>query len=332
MKRPKIAITMGDFNGIGPEVTIKALSDETIRGRCQPVIIGSYQIIKQINKSLGGRLKLSRLFEMEGVFLPPEVVGVLDCVRVDPREVTLGRVSRAAGETAGRCLDEAIVRALMGDVDGVVTAPVCKQALKLAGYHYPGQTELLAEKTGTKRFAMMLVAGTFRIGLATTHCPISQVPRLLKVKKITEKIQVIHNALKERFGIKEPRIALCALNPHGGEGGLFGSEETRVIRPAVERAQGMGMDVQGPFPSDSLFARVDEGGYHAYLAMYHDQGMIPIKLRAFGRAVNFTAGLPIIRTSPDHGTAFDIAGKFIADEGSMKEAIRLAIEISVQSS
>jgi len=332
MRRPKIAITMGDFNGIGPEVIIKALGDETIRSRCQPVIIGSYEIIKQINKSLGERLKLDRLLKMEGVFPPPDVVGVFDCVRVDPGKVAFGKVSQVAGEAAGRCLEEAIARALMGDVDAVVTAPVCKEALRLAGYDYPGQTELLAERTGAERFVMMLVAGTFRIGLATTHCPISQVPRLLKMERITEKIQVIYDALRERFGIKEPRIAVCALNPHGGEGGLFGSEEVRVIRPAVERAQGMGIDARGPFPSDSLFARVEEGDYHAYLAMYHDQGMIPIKVRAFGRAVNFTAGLPIIRTSPDHGTAFDIAGKFIADEGSMKEAIRLAIEISLQRS
>jgi len=235
-------------------------------------------------------------------------------------------VNREAGLVSGQAIEAAIDQARAGQVDAIVTAPICKAALNLAGFHYPGHTEFLAQRFGS-RVVMMMVAGPLRVALATTHCALSEVPLRLNEEVITRSLAITHAALSENFGIADPSVAVCALNPHAGEGGLLGVEEKEIISPAVEKAVQQGMRVAGPFPADSLFAAARKPRYDAYLAMYHDQGLIPLKMVAFGRAVNFTAGLPVVRTSPDHGTAFDIAGKNRADSRSMEEAVKLAIEL-----
>jgi 4-hydroxythreonine-4-phosphate dehydrogenase len=308
--RPVIAITIGDINGIGPEIILKALSQKELRSQCRPIILAPKTILMQ-------QLQILRLdFEVINIDVEVEI-------KSEP-----GKMSAISGQIAGRALEMAIDRALKKTVDAIVTAPISKTAFNLAGYDYPGHTEFLAARTRTKDYVMVLLDGNFRVGLVTTHCPISKVPKLLSTEKILSKLRTLNHDLIHRFSIDKPKIAVSALNPHGGERGMFGSEEQEIIIPAINMAKEFGIDVQGPFPADSLFAHIEHDKYDAYLAMYHDQGLIPLKMKSFGKAVNYTAGLPIIRTSPDHGTAFDITGKGVADPGSMVEAIKLAISMA----
>jgi 4-hydroxythreonine-4-phosphate dehydrogenase len=241
--------------------------------------------------------------------------------------VDTGRLSAKAGKTAGEALSRAIQFARAGKVHALVTAPVSKQALHLAGFHYPGQTEMLAEGFGATGFAMMLLAGDFRVALVTTHLPLRKVAEVLSEELILRRLRVLHHDLKNRFRIESPHLAVTGLNPHAGEGGLLGDEEQTIIAPAIQQAQKEGIAADGPFSADALFGQYQMKKFDAYLAMYHDQGLIPLKMFGFGRAVNYTAGLPVIRTSPDHGTAFDIAGKGIADPTSMVEALQLAASL-----
>ncbi|RIK76264.1 4-hydroxythreonine-4-phosphate dehydrogenase PdxA, partial [candidate division KSB1 bacterium] len=217
--------------------------------------------------------------------------------------------------------------------DAIVTGPIAKVALAAAGYNYPGQTEFIAERQGAKHFAMMLIAGSFRVALVTTHLPLRNVAAAITQEKIIDKLRVLHRELRSRFNIPAPKIAVTGLNPHAGESGMLGKEEEEIIKPALAQAQREGIAASGPFSADALFGRYanrtgdEKLSFDAFLTMYHDQGLIPLKMAGFGRAVNYTAGLPIVRTSPDHGTAFDIAGKGIANPTSMIEAIQLAVDI-----
>lgn len=308
--RPVIAVTLGDPNGIGPEVALKALSRLVSRERFEPVIVGPKSVYEFYSKSD------NRSFTIWEPTVEQEVIP-------EPGEMTA-----SGGMVAGLTLDFAIAQVVNGKADALVTAPVSKAALNAAGYDFPGQTEFLATRSHSRNYLMMLLSGKFRVGVVTTHCPIAHVAGLLNTDLVLNKLRILNDDLQSRFGIQTPQIAVTGLNPHAGEGGLFGNEEIEIIAPAVERAMDGGMHVSGPFPADSLFARIERQAYDAYLAMYHDQGLIPLKLRSFGKAVNYTAGLPIIRTSPDHGTAFDIAGRGAADSGSMEEAIKLAVELA----
>ena len=307
MFRPTVGITMGDPAGIGPEVIVKALEKGKLDGLCRPVIIGSSSIIRRAG---GGRLS------------------IIDCTEVDLRRVRPGRISRAAGQASAEALRAAVQMALDGQLAAVVTAPICKQALHLGGHPYPGQTEFLADLTKTKRFAMMLVAGDFRVALVTTHLSLSRVSGAITKARVLNTIQLAHSALQEHFGIRRPRVAVCALNPHAGDGGIFGNQEEKTIAPVIREAIRQGVLAQGPFPADTLFAPLMRRKFDAIVAMYHDQGLIPVKMGGFGKAVNITLGLPIIRTSPDHGTAFEIAGKGEANPESMIRAIRLAAQLA----
>jgi len=287
MTRPRIAITVGDPAGIGPEIAAKAAIDGRVLEVCTPVLFG----------------------------------------RVYTRDLERGRVSAAAGRAAYDAIVAAVDAAMTGRVDAVATAPVNKEAFALAGLPWRGHTDLLAHLTGAPSVAMMFHADALRVVLATVHVPIADVPRLL-TRDLLE--QVVRLAARELpgFGFAEPRLAVCGLNPHAGENGILGDEEQRVIGPAIEACRADGIAVAGPYPADTLFVRAARGDYDAVIACYHDQGLIPIKLLAFGKAVNVTLGLPIIRTSVDHGTAFDIAGKNVADHGSLVEAVRLAAKLA----
>jgi len=287
--RPRIAVTLGDPRGIGPEVTARALQEEALKRAADFVVVGP-----------------------TGTVVPPaETVGTWP----------VAGSAADAGKLAGAAIERAVSLALAGDVDGVVTAPIDKAALLAGGYDFPGHTEMFASLTRTDA-VMMLASDRLRVVLATTHVPLRDVPRLLTGDVIVRTAAITRSGLADWFGLVTPRIALCALNPHAGDGGRFGTEDDDVLAPAA-RAAGL----SGPFPADTVFVRALRGEFDAVIAPYHDVGMTAIKVASFGSAVNVTLGLPFPRTSPDHGTAIDIAGKGIADASSMLEAIRMCVQI-----
>jgi 4-hydroxythreonine-4-phosphate dehydrogenase len=325
-----IAITIGDMNGIGPEVTLKALaqilaSPENFR----VAVIGPAAVIEFWQNYLRSSLSLPRISNWEE--WPAGAQVVLFDESGETAIVQIGALSKLAGQIAGTALWRAIALAQERKVHAIVTAPLNKHALHLAGYRYPGQTELLAEGLGARDFAMMLVAEDFRVALVTTHLPLRHVAAAISTDLILRRLRVLHHDLSTRFRLAAPRIAVTGLNPHAGEGGLLGEEEQTIITPAIQLARAEGIAADGPFSADALFGQYKQKRFEAFLAMYHDQGLIPLKMFGFGRAVNYTAGLPVIRTSPDHGTAFDIAGKNRADATSMVEALRLAANILAEN-
>jgi 4-hydroxythreonine-4-phosphate dehydrogenase len=288
--RPRIAITAGDPAGIGPEIACKAAADSRVIAACEPVLYG------------------------------PVSDDAL-------REFERGRVSAAAGRAAYEAIVQAVEDAIAGRVRAVATAPINKEAFAAAGLPWPGHTELLAHLTGAPRVAMMFHSDVLRVVLATIHIPLSEVPRALTRRVVEDTIELTAADLP-RFGVGQPRLAIAGLNPHAGEHGLFGTEEQDVLNPAIAACRGRGIDVTGSWPADTVFVRAVRGEFDAVIACYHDQGLIPVKMAAFGRAVNVTLGLPIVRTSVDHGTAFDIAGSGVADASSMIEAVLLAARLS----
>lgn len=313
---------MGDYNGIGPEIVLKAVRSFS-REESAIIIIGSGRVFEDINQRLDQPIALQTIEQLRREDIQPGNVYMLDIFNNEKIPIRFGAISKHAGQCAGKCIEEAVKFAMGGAIDCIVTAPLSKEALILAGYHFPGQTELLAFLTHSNKFLMMLLVDDFRVTLVTTHCAISEISGQLSHERIFEKIQILDKCLRTDFEIESPSIAVTALNPHASDGGAFGKEEQKYIAPAIESARQAGINAHGPFPADTLFAAIGRDRFDGYLAMYHDQGLIPLKMKAGGRGVNFTAGLPIIRTSPDHGTAFDIAGKMMAQSGSMLEAIKL---------
>lgn len=322
IRKPVIAITLGDYNGIGPEVVLKCLNKRATRALCNPLVIGPPQVLEYYAERLGISFAL-RPAASSGKGIP-----YVSSSEVSSEGIRPGKLSKEAGLAAGLAITFAVRLALEGKVDAVVTAPVSKRALHLAGFSYPGQTEMVQRLSNSPSSAMMLVSKTLRVGLVTIHVPLARVPGLITQNLVKEKITIIANALVRDWRIKKPRLAVLALNPHAGENGDIGSEEKRVIEPALRDLIKKGMRVAGPYPADAFFAQYSPNAYDAVVAMYHDQGLIPLKMSSFGKGVNITAGLRIVRTSPDHGTAFDIAGRGIADPGSMQEAIALAATVA----
>jgi len=327
IRQPRIAITLGDPNGIGPEVTLKCLRDPSLRAQVRPIVMGSAHVLREHARALGyGDLLLHAV--TPGGPLPDDGLAILDVLPDEAPAVDFGRVTADGGRLAMRAVQAATDACIDGWADAMVTAPLSKDAIARAGARFPGHTEYIAERTGAASHAMMMVAGTLRVGLVTAHIPIAEVPSHVTKSAIVEKLDVVHASLRHDFGIEDPTIAVLGLNPHAGDGGVIGREEERIITPAMEAARSDGMRVVGPLPADGFFATDLDSGYDAVLAMYHDQGLVPFKALAFDRGVNFTAGLPIVRTSPDHGTAYNIAGQGVANEGSMRSAIERAVEIA----
>lgn len=324
MKQLFVALTVGDWNGIGPEVVLKSIHRPEIRRQCVPVLVGPSEVFETTARRLG----------LSFHFVPyPPRPGGREVALVEPSpsfriRIRPGTLSAAAGAAAGAALGEAGAFALAGRVQAIVTAPVSKRALHLAGFMFPGQTEMLQHVTHAPHVAMMLVSSTLRVGLATIHVPLRSVARTLTIPLLKIRLGLVHEALRRDWRIARPRIAVLGLNPHAGEGGDLGREEEQVIMPAMRTLRRRGMYLDGPFPADAFFARMDVKAYHAVFAMYHDQGLIPLKMSAHGLGVNVSVGLPIVRTSPDHGTGFDIAGTGRADPSSTVEAIRLAVRIA----
>jgi 4-phospho-D-threonate 3-dehydrogenase / 4-phospho-D-erythronate 3-dehydrogenase len=323
--KPTIAITLGDFNGIGPEIALKAAVHPSTTKVCTPVLVGPINILEHVRASLKIKAKLEKaVFPCkQRQFLP--VVDVGDGLWADIRH---GTVAKNAGKTAGMAIENAVGLCMANKTQAMVTAPVSKEAMQLAGYNFPGQTEMIALLSRSTRVIMMLVSSKMRVGLVTIHAPLRSIADSITSEKIVEKAKTIAEALSRNFRIQKPRIAILGLNPHAGEHGLLGAEEKEIIEPAVEEIRKLGIDAAGPFPADAFFGKHSYKSFDAILAMYHDQGLIPVKMSDFGTTVNFSAGLNVIRTSPGHGTAFDIAGKAKADISSMLEAIKLAAKFT----
>lgn len=325
---------MGDPAGIGPEVVAKTLAGDSgkdVRSRVRLVVLGSYPVMEQMCLTLQLPCDVQRLDYLGNHTASDDVIHVLDPLPDPLPAVIHGEISIANGHAQVAFIKEAVRLTMKGDLDAIVTAPITKAAMAMAGYDYPGHTELLAELTGVdssgRESGMMLIGGPFRIMFATTHTALRNLPSLIQVPTVMKAIRLADVAGRELFGISRPRIGVAGLNPHAGEEGLFGMEEIQVITPAVEQSNTAGIDCAGPFPADTLFQRASKGEFDVVVAMYHDQGLIPLKLLAFGQAVNITVGLPILRTSVDHGTAYDIAGKGMADPGSLIQAIYTASQI-----
>jgi 4-hydroxythreonine-4-phosphate dehydrogenase len=328
--RPTIAITMGDPAGIGPEVIVKALADPVLRHRARYIIYGMNELLHYAadlaeydvfwwRDQFNGRL---RSYPHDVVVVDYDIYSMLGSAIRTP--------SKMGGEASMRFCVDAIDAANRKLVDAVVTAPIAKESWKLAGFNYPGHTELFAQRTGARRYAMMFAGGPLKVVLATVHIPLMGLWGKLNIGAVFQPIELVHQAMVEWFDVKKPRIAVCGVNPHASENGQFGDEEERIISPAIFMAREQGINASGPYPPDTIFLKARDGQFDAVVAMYHDQGLIPVKLLAFDQAVNVTLGLPIIRTSPDHGTAFDIVGKNRANPGSMRAAIELAIDLAVK--
>ncbi|OGF45676.1 MAG: 4-hydroxythreonine-4-phosphate dehydrogenase PdxA [Candidatus Firestonebacteria bacterium RIFOXYA2_FULL_40_8] len=313
--KPKIALTMGDPAGIGPEIVLKSLRE--IVKFADPIVICDYEYLRKEAKK--NKIRVPDVF-------------YVDMGNIGKRKITKGKVSALCGQVSYDYIELAVLLAKQKQVEAIVTAPITKESFHAAGIKFPGHTEMLAALTGTKEYAMMLTGGNLRVVLVTIHTALANVPLLITKEKVYNKIFLTALWLKNYMKIKKPVIAVSALNPHAGEGGMFGKEELKEIIPAIIKAKKLGnVDVIGPVVPDTLFYKANKGMYDAVICMYHDQGLIPLKMIAFESGINVTLGLPIIRTSPDHGTAYDIAGKNIANPKSFIEAARLAAYMSRKS-
>ncbi|MDD8019025.1 MAG: 4-hydroxythreonine-4-phosphate dehydrogenase PdxA [Bacteroidota bacterium] len=325
--KPKIAITIGDFNGIGPEVVLRSIITPSVRKNIQPILIGSFELFQHYAKLFKINISLTQVENLKAKVTTNDIP-VINVHNATTKNLLIGKNAPDAGVCAGQAIERAISLCMDKSVDAMVTAPISKEALHFAGYNFPGQTEMLAMLTRSERVAMMLISKTMRVALATVHIPLKNVSENLFTDRIVEKLSTVQSSLKNDFGISDPSIAVLGVNPHAGENGAIGMEEKDVIAPAIKKAQEKNIKAAGPFSADGFFASGMYKKYDAILAMYHDQGLIPLKMSGFDEGVNFSAGLKIIRTSPDHGTAFNIAGKGIANPGSMISAIQLASSIA----
>jgi 4-hydroxythreonine-4-phosphate dehydrogenase len=357
--RPKIGLTMGDAAGIGPEILVKALAHESVYSLCQPIVIGSSAILQdacfRFTTSNKPPLKLNIIKTPTQALARHGTIDVLDVSSISPQDISVGTIDARAGAAAVKAIEIGTHLTMHGELDAITTAPICKAAIHRAGVSYPGHTEMLAAFTNTAHAVMMLCtpealdgnqpsaincqrenlfAEGFResrvipaVSFVTNHVALADVPKHLSVERIVEVIRITRQALI-RCGISEPRLVVAGLNPHAGEDGAFGKEEEYLIRPAIAQAEAHFGTIDGPLPADALFVKAIRGEWHAVIVMYHDQGNIPIKLLGFGELVNVTLGLPIVRTSVDHGTAFDIAGKGIANEMSLVEALSCAVRLA----
>ncbi len=322
----KIAITMGDPGGIGPEVVLKALQSSEIRKLCNPLVIGSRAVLEDAISLLKIPLKIKVIKSPEEAVFQKGIVELIDVE--DVRDFEKGKATVSGGKACVAYIKKAVELAMDKKVEAIVTAPISKEAIRMAEYQWSGHTEMLTELTGTKDYAMMLVGGPLRVILVTIHTPLKIVPSLIKKERVLKTILLAKKAC-DMMGIQKPLIAVAGLNPHAGEAGMFGDEEACEIMPAIDDARQKEVPVSGPYPPDTIFHKAYKGTADIIVSMYHDQGLIPLKMIAFDEGVNVTVGLPIIRTSPDHGTAYDIAWKGMANPSSMIEAIKMAVRLKI---
>ena len=327
-EKPAIAITMGDPCGIGPEVVVKALADPRVYASCRPLVVGNTYAMQQAVQLTGLPLTINETNDPTAAGDDPSVVDVVDIHNLNPEDITVGQLSVACGKASMEWVSKAGQLCLAGVVDGMATAPLNKEAASMAGYESIGHTELLQELTGAKAVPTMLLARNLRVVHLTTHRSLRVACDYVKKERILDFLQITHDSFV-KWGFASPRIGVAALNPHNSDGGLLGHEEAEEITPAVNSAREQGIDATGPIPADSVFHHAIQGRYDAVLAMFHDQGHIPVKVYNFEESITANLGLPFVRTSVDHGTAFDIAGKGIAEHVSMLESIRLAVALAM---
>ncbi len=326
MEKVKVGISIGDINGVGLEVILKTLSDQRILNFCTPIIYASSKVVSY-HKNIVELEDFTFHAAKAADRVHSDKVNVITCWQ-DNVSITLGKTSDASGKYARISLDQATNDLQNGFIDALVTAPINKKAMQNAGFEFPGHTEYLNHSFKTKESLMLMVSDdNLRVGLVTNHLPIKDVAAALTKEKIIQKLKIFHHTLEVDFGIEKPMIALLGLNPHAGDDGFLGDEEEKMIRPVIIEAKKKGMMVMGPFPADGFFGSQQFKKVDGILAMYHDQGLAPFKALSFGGGVNYTAGLPVVRTSPDHGTAYDIAGKNEADPRSFRQALFLAIDV-----
>ncbi len=324
-KKPIIGFTCGDINGIGPEIIIKTLGDSRILDICTPVIFGNNKVINFYRKSLPD-ININAAIAKDSSKVNPKQVNVYNCWEEDIA-VTPGQLNDIGGKYAGISLNIAADALKAGMIDGLVTAPIHKKNIQSSSFNFTGHTPFLKNLFGAKDVAMFMIAENMKVALLTEHVPVKEIAQLVTRENILSKLQVMNHSLKKDFLIPKPKIAVLALNPHAGDEGLIGKEDEEIIRPAIKDAKQRDIFCFGPYPADAFFARAQYEKFDAVLAIYHDQGLIPFKSLALGEGVNFTAGIKAVRTSPDHGVAFDIAGKGIADESSLREALYKCIDI-----
>ncbi|MEN0002552.1 MAG: 4-hydroxythreonine-4-phosphate dehydrogenase PdxA [Bacteroidota bacterium] len=324
MEPIKIGVSIGDINGIGLEVILKTFIQENISKYITPVIYGSAKVVSYHKNIVGLDLQMSTCNSAERVH--QNRINVVNCWQENVN-ITLGKATEQGGQYAYRSLEVAVHDLKQGWIDALVTAPINKAAMKMANFPFPGHTEFLTENFGVKQSLMFMVSDNLKIGVATNHIPVSAVANTITKNLITEKIHLMHDSLRNDFGIERPTIAVLGLNPHASDEGNIGKEEEQIIRPAIVQCKKKGMLVMGPYAADGFFGSSQYAKFDGILAMYHDQGLIPFKALSFGEGVNFTAGLPIVRTSPDHGTGFDLAGKNEADHSSFRKAVYAAADI-----
>lgn len=315
LQRTRVAISLGDPNGIGPEIVLKALADPDLHSRVRPILVGPREALEAFPDLYNAAERAAG--------------GALAVVHVASFRPTHGQLSAESGNVSMMAVESAVDLCLSGQADAMVTAPISKEAIHMAGWKVPGHTEFIAQKCSAASYCMMMVSGTFRVALVTAHVPLRDVATSVTPAAIIDKLTVTGASLRKDYGIAAPTIALLGLNPHAGDGGVLGDEEHTVLRPALEAAKGLDLALEGPFAADAFFGRKAHLRYDAVLAMYHDQGLIPFKALTFGRGVNVTSGLSIVRTSPDHGTAFDIAGQSVANASSMRAAMDEACTIAL---
>jgi 4-hydroxythreonine-4-phosphate dehydrogenase len=323
--KPVVGITMGDFNGVGPEIILKTVADARILKICTPVIYGSYKIFAKYKKLITTEeVSFNSVKSADQINLKKP--NIITCWEED-FEIQPGKVTPEAGKCALLSLNKATEDTIAGRIDGMVTAPINKYNIQSDNFKFPGHTEYLTEKAGAKESIMLLVSDSLRVGVVTGHIPLSEVKENITKERLLSKINILYKSLKTDFAIQKPKIALLGLNPHAGEQGLLGKEEQEILIPLIEELKAKGVLIFGPFPADGFFGTHQYKKFDGVLAMYHDQGLTPFKTIAFESGVNFTAGLPFTRTSPDHGTAYDIAGKNTANESSFREALFVACDI-----
>lgn len=338
MEKPVIGISMGDPFGIGPEICVKAVADPEILQQCLPVIVGGTSVIREATALVGINRRIQEVKDIAEVRPGTDSIQVYEIEDAEIDAVNYGTVSARAGDAAFKAIRKNIELAMEGQIDATVTAPIHKESLNRAGHNFAGHTEIYAKYTNTDQVAMLLADGNFRVIHVSTHVSLAEACRLVTKDRVGHVIRLLDNACRQ-FGIDQPELAVCGLNPHASDGGLFGREEEEEIIPAIEEAVENGIRVEGPFPADTLFPKVAGGFYDGCVAMYHDQGHVPFKVKGFVwdqqerswdkiQGVNITLGIPIIRVSVDHGTAFDIAGQGIASHGSLRHAIEYAVQMA----
>ncbi|MEE9459091.1 MAG: 4-hydroxythreonine-4-phosphate dehydrogenase PdxA [Candidatus Bathyarchaeia archaeon] len=327
--KPILGITMGDAAGVGPEIIDKALAKKEFYNIARPIVIGDASVIEDALKVAKVKVDINSVKDVSEAKYEHGTIEVIDLKNIRLSELKMGQVQAMAGEASVKYVEKAVEMALENKIDAIVTAPLNKEAMNLAGYDYAGHTEILAHLTKTKDYAMMLVAGHLRVIHVTTHVSMRDACELIKKDRVLTTIRLT-NEVTKKMGVKAPKIAISGFNPHAGESGLFGNEEIKEITPAIESAKKNNMNVIGPMPPDTVFLRASRGEYDAVVAMYHDQGHIPVKMLGFESGINVTIGLPIIRTSVDHGTAYRRAGLRLGtgDPTSLEEAMKLAVQMA----